>query len=127
MGASGEPSRMSTSRLPTSAAAFGRATWFFVLATSSVCQEPSREQRQAIARGTTLVVSVSAAKKPVAEVLTELSNKTGVPIERASVPADATTTLAPAQVRRAATERDVSAASERTAASDRSRSVPPAP
>lgn len=73
-----------------------RAACLLGLAGAVIGQEPSLEQRQAIARGKTLLVAVGATKKPIADVLADLAAKTNVPIERAAVPPDAVTTMAPA-------------------------------
>jgi predicted secreted protein len=62
----------------------------------SLIQKIEHEQRQSIARGKTLVVSVGATGKPIADVLAELEKTTTVTIERGSVPGGATTTMAPA-------------------------------
>jgi hypothetical protein len=92
---------MSTSHPLTTSSALAstaRVACLLALAASAISQEATREQRQAIARGKTLLVSVTATKKSTAEVLAELSTKTAVPIERAAVPADAVTTIPPAEV-----------------------------
>lgn len=83
------------------ATAFARVLWLLVLAGAAIgqdAQKAEREQRRAIARGKTLVVSVGATGKPITEVLAELQKATAVTIERGAVPADAVTTLAKAEL-----------------------------
>src|SRR5688572_28854777 len=82
----------------STSAAVASAACMLALAGSLIGQEASREQKQAIARGKTLLVSITATKRSITEVLAELSTKTAVPIDRASVPADAVTTLPPADI-----------------------------
>jgi hypothetical protein len=82
----------------SASAASVQAACLLALAAAAIGQEATREQRQAIARGKTLLVSINATKKPIADVLADLATKTAVPIERASVPADAVTTMPPAEV-----------------------------
>jgi hypothetical protein len=62
----------------------------------AIIQRVEHEQRQAIARGKTLLVAVGATGKPIVDVLAELEKTTAVAIDRASVPRDATTSMPPA-------------------------------
>jgi hypothetical protein len=59
----------------------------------AIIRRIERHHLKAIASGSTLMVTLSAADKPIPEVLAELQKMTAVPIEHKAVPADAVTTL----------------------------------
>jgi hypothetical protein len=69
-----------------------RAMGFVFAAAVASGQEPTREQRLAIANGKALLVPAIAAGKPIADVFAELERATKVPIERSAVPAGAAAT-----------------------------------
>jgi hypothetical protein len=60
---------------------------------SVIIRRIERLQRQTIASGSTLLVTLNEKDRPIPEVLAELQKMTGVPIEHKGIPADAVTSL----------------------------------